>query len=215
MSEAKNQESNENLNSPSPNKEVEDDDGKLKLSATDQKKREEYLKLQKSLIPSGSAIELLKEESRQKLSEKNPSEAAMHDQMNSELDKAQEKLDKKEKARKEKFAKKVVKISNEDDQLLDEQKEAAIKILKETSKYEKTIELVRDDSYNAKVFEKILAVEEKIDQLDLIFTQLLSRGKYIGREQEILPWISAVLQIIVQLFHKVNLEAYRIGVLNR
>jgi hypothetical protein len=118
-------------------------------------------------------------------------------QMNSDIDKAQEKLDKKEKARKEKFAKKVVKISNEDDQLLDEQKEAAIKILKETSKYEKTIELVRDDSYNAKVFELILAVEEKIDQLDLIFTQLLSRGKYIGREQEILPWISAVLQIIV------------------
>ena len=87
-------------------------------------------------------------------------------QMNSDIDKAQEKLDKKEKARKEKFAKKVVKISNEDDQLLDEQKEAAIKILKETSKYEKTIELVRDDSYNAKVFELILAVEEKIDQLD-------------------------------------------------
>jgi hypothetical protein len=53
---------------------------------------------------------------------------------------------------------------------LDEQKEAAIKILKETSKYEKTIELVRDDSYNSKVFELILAVEEKIDQLDLIFT---------------------------------------------
>lgn len=68
------------------------------------------------------------------------------------------------------MAKKIVKISNEDDRLLDEQKEAAIKILKETSKYEKTIELVRDDSYNAKVFEKILAVEEKIDQLDLIFT---------------------------------------------
>ena len=135
--------------------------------------------------------------------------------MSNEIDEAQAKLDKKEKARKEKNRKKMVKISNEQDHLLDEQKEAALKILKDTTKYEKTIELVRDDSYNAKIFEKILAVEEKIDQLDLIFTQLLSRGKYIGREQEILPWISAVLQIIVQLFHKVNLEAYRIGVLNR
>ena len=135
--------------------------------------------------------------------------------MSNEIDQAQDRLDKKEKARKDKLKKKIVKISNEEDQLLDEQKEAALKILKDTTKYEKTIELVRDDSYNAKIFEKILAVEEKIDQLDLIFTQLLSRGKYIGREQEILPWISAVLQIIVQLFHKVNLEAYRIGVLNR
>ena len=87
----------------------------------------------------------------------------MHDQMSNEIDEAQAKLDKKEKARKEKNRKKIVKISNEEDQLLDEQKEAALKILKDTTKYEKTIELVRDDSYNAKIFEKILAVEEKID----------------------------------------------------
>ena len=83
--------------------------------------------------------------------------------MSNEIDEAQAKLDKKEKARKEKNRKKIVKISNEEDQLLDEQKEAALKILKDTTKYEKTIELVRDDSYNAKIFEKILAVEEKID----------------------------------------------------
>ena len=44
------------------------------------------------------------------------------------------------------------------------------------------MELVRDDSYNSAMLEKIVNVEEKIDQLDLIFTQLLSRGKYIGRE---------------------------------
>ena len=94
-------------------------------------------------------------------------------------------------------------------------KEAAIKVLKDTGKYEKNVDLVRDDSYNQKLLDQIVRVEEKIDQLDLIFTQLLSRGKYIGREQEILPWISSVLQIIVQMFHKVNLEAYRIGVLNR
>ena len=87
----------------------------------------------------------------------------MHDQMSNEIDEAQAKLDRKEKARKEKNRKKFVKISNEEDQLLDEQKEAALKILKDTTKYEKTIELVRDDSYNAKIFEKILAVEEKID----------------------------------------------------
>ena len=95
------------------------------------------------------------------------------------------------------------------------QKEVAIALIQESAIYEKNVELVRDDSYNSALLEKIVNVEEKIDQLDLIFTQLLSRGKYIGREQEILPWISSVLQLIVQLFHKVNLEAFRIGVLNR
>jgi hypothetical protein len=35
--------------------------------------------------------------------------------MNEELDKAQKKMDKKEKSRREKLAKKTVKISNEDD----------------------------------------------------------------------------------------------------
>ena len=40
--------------------------------------------------------------------------------MSNEIDEAQAKLDKKEKARKEKNRKKIVKISNEDDQLLDE-----------------------------------------------------------------------------------------------
>ena len=77
------------------------------------------------------------------------------------------------------------------------QKEVAIALIQESAIYEKNVELVRDDSYNAKLLEKIVNVEEKIDQLDLIFTQLLSRGKYIGREQEILPWISSVLQLIV------------------
>ena len=43
-------------------------------------------------------------------------------------------------------------------------------IIKDTTKFEKNIELVRDDSYNAKIFQKIISVEEKIDQLDLIFT---------------------------------------------
>ena len=93
----------------------------------------------------------------------------------------------------EEKVKKKAKFEGQDDKILDQQKEAALKILKDTTKFEKNIELVRDDSYNAKVFQKIIVVEEKIDQLDLIFTQLLSRGKYIGREQEILPWISSVL----------------------
>ena len=48
--------------------------------------------------------------------------------------------------------------------------------------YERNIELVNDDSFNNKLLEKITSVEEKIDQLDLIFTQLLSRGRFIGRE---------------------------------
>ena len=42
--------------------------------------------------------------------------------------------------------------------------------------------MVRDDTYNEKLLEKIANVEEKIDQLDLIFSQLLSRGRFIGRE---------------------------------
>ena len=95
------------------------------------------------------------------------------------------------------------------------QKEVAITLIQESAIYEKNVEFVRDDSYNTGLLDKIVNVEEKIDQLDLIFTQLLARGKYIGREQEILPWISSVLQLIVQMFHKVNLEAFRIGVLNR
>ena len=57
-----------------------------------------------------------------------------------------------------------------EDKILDQQKEAALKIIKDTTKFEKNIELVRDDSYNAKIFQKIISVEEKIDQLDLIFT---------------------------------------------
>ena len=68
-----------------------------------------------------------------------------------------------------------------------------MKKLKETSKYEKNVELVRNDTYNEKLLANIDRVEEKIDQLDLIFTQLVVRGRYIGREQEILPWISSVL----------------------
>jgi len=68
-----------------------------------------------------------------------------------------------------------------------------LKKLKETSKYEKNVELVRNDTYNEKLLANIDRVEEKIDQLDLIFTQLVVRGRYIGREQEILPWISSVL----------------------
>ena len=42
--------------------------------------------------------------------------------------------------------------------------------------------MVRDDTYNDRLLEKIAEVEEKIDQLDLIFSQLLSRGRFIGRE---------------------------------
>ena len=49
-------------------------------------------------------------------------------------------------------------------------KKDPLKIIKDTTKFEKNIELVRDDSYNAKIFQKIIVVEEKIDQLDLIFT---------------------------------------------
>ena len=77
MSESKNKEVEEETKqeTPAPKKEGEDDqDGEEnKLSATEQRKRDEYLKLQRSLKPSGSAIEILKEEARQKMSEKNSS----------------------------------------------------------------------------------------------------------------------------------------------
>ena len=47
----------------------------------------------------------------------------------------------------------------------------------------------------------------------MLFTQLQSRGKYIGREQEILPWLSSILQVIIQLFNKLNLECFRLGLI--
>lgn len=55
------------------------------------------------------------------------------------------------------------------------------------------MELVKDDAFNEQILNTIERVDEKIDQLDLIFTQLLARGRYIGREQEILPQISPIL----------------------
>ena len=70
-------------------------------------------------------------------------------------------------------------------------------MIKEAGQFEKNTELVRDDAYNDKLLQRISNVELKIDQLDLIFTQLLSRGRFVGREQEVLPKISSVLQLIV------------------
>ena len=55
------------------------------------------------------------------------------------------------------------KHSQKDDEILNQQKEAAISILKESAMYEKTVELVIDDSYNSRLLEKIVQVEEKID----------------------------------------------------
>ena len=43
-------------------------------------------------------------------------------------------------------------------------------MLRNASKYEGNVELVRDDSYNNALREKISNVELKIAQLDMIFT---------------------------------------------
>ena len=56
---------------------------------------------------------------------------------------------------KEEKARKEAKFQGHEDKILDQQKEAALKIIKDTTKFEKNIELVRDDSYNAKIFQKI------------------------------------------------------------
>lgn len=144
-------------------------------------------------------------------------ESAMSSEDLEELAQAQKKMEKKAKKMEKKRIEKMLteEKNKRDDELLKLQQKAAIEIIKEAAVYEKNIELVRDDSYNDKMMTRISSVELKIDQLDLIFTQLLSRGRYVGREQEVLPMISSVLQLIVQLFLKVNLEAFRIGVLNR
>ena len=88
-------------------------------------------------------------------------------------------------------------------------------MIKRAGIFERSTEMVRDDVYNEKLLYRNSSVESKIDSLDLMFTQLLSRGRFVGREQEVLPRISSVLQLITQLFMKVNLEAFRIGVLNK
>ena len=66
--------------------------------------------------------------------------------------------------------------------LLEKQKNAALSILKDSAKYERQVELVRDDTFNAGLQAKIEQVDVKIDQLDMLFTQLVNRGKYVGRE---------------------------------
>ena len=151
-----------------------------------------------------AVAQLIEEEEERKFHERSESNL-------SEIKKAKKKLEQTASM----FKKKKRTRDKTEDAILDRQKEAAIQIIKDSSKYDGNIELVRDDSYNAQLNEKISNVETKIHQLDMIFTQLVSRGRNIGREQEILQWISSILQVIVQLFHKVNLEAFRIGVLNR
>ena len=106
-------------------------------------------------------------------------------------------------------------LAKEEHKMLNAQKDVVIDMIKRAGIYERSTEIVRDDDYNAKLLHRISSVESKIDSLDLMFTQLLSRGRFVGREQEVLPKISSVLQLIVQLFMKVNLEAFRIGVLNK
>ena len=46
----------------------------------------------------------------------------------------------------------------------------AIEKIKKSSKYDRNVELVRDDTYNSQLIEKIENVDLKIDQLDMLFT---------------------------------------------
>ncbi len=62
-----------------------------------------------------------------------------------------------------KYGKDKRKKAREEDALLDMKKEAALKVLKDTAKYEKNVDLVRDDTYNQALLDKIVKVEEKID----------------------------------------------------
>ena len=77
--------------------------------------------------------------------------------------------------------------------MLTAQKNVAIDMIKRAGIFERSTEIIRDDDYNAKLLHRISSVESKIDSLDLMFTQLLSRGRFVGREQEVLPKISSVL----------------------
>lgn len=49
-------------------------------------------------------------------------------------------------------ARKKAKFEGHEDKILDQQKDAALKVIKDSTKFEKNVELVRDDSYNAKIF---------------------------------------------------------------
>ena len=83
--------------------------------------------------------------------------------------------------RNERISKSKAAIEEQQLELVNAKKEA-LDSINRARHYEKNVELVRDDSYNRQLLQKISDVEEKIDQLDLIFTQLLSRGRFIGRE---------------------------------
>lgn len=84
----------------------------------------------------------------------------------SEVERASKKLSAKDLTGKRKKPKR----DTREDQILDQQKEAAIAVIKESSKFDRNVDLVRDDSYNNALKIKIDSVELKIDQLDLIFT---------------------------------------------
>ena len=68
-----------------------------------------------------------------------------------------------------KKVKPVVRNKNEEI-LLERQKDVAIAILKDSAIYKQDQELVRDDTYNANLIQKIDSVNLKIDQLDMLFT---------------------------------------------
>ena len=57
-----------------------------------------------------------------------------------------------------------------EEEILEQQKDAAIRVLKETTVHKKDVDLVPNDGYNKQLVGKIEKVEEKIDQLDLIFS---------------------------------------------
>lgn len=46
---------------------------------------------------------------------------------------------------------------------LDQQKNTAIHMIKKSQLYERNVELVRDDAYNAQLLERIASVDIKID----------------------------------------------------